>query len=116
MTDDKLDRLSALLDSASGTRKSKSEKPGSRLGETGITQVDARKATGAKKSEGTVVVSFRVPGYIEQVAMQAAINLRVPYAEFKKAVFYRGLEAFIRDGEQVPLHFDRNIEAELPNL
>lgn len=113
MSDDRLDKLASLLGDAG---KETTIKKGSRLQQTEITPRDARKATGAKKSEGTVVVSFRVPEHIERAAAQAASDLRVPYAELKKAIFYRGLLAFVRDGEDVPLHYDRNVEATPPRL
>jgi hypothetical protein len=113
MSDDRLDKLASLLTDGG---KATGAKKDSRLQQTEITPRDARKATGAKKSEGTVVVSFRVPEHIERAAAQAASDLRVPYAELKKAIFYRGLLAFVRDGEEVPLHYDRSVEATPPRL
>lgn len=113
MSEEKLDKLVNLV---GGDSSGRAQKKNSRLQQAEISQQEARKATGAKKSEGTVVVSFRVPEHIEQVVAKAASDLRVPYSEFKKAIFYRGLLAFVRDGEEVPLHYDRNIEATPPRL
>ena len=113
MSGDKLDKLANLLNEGSGEANTKKN---SRLQQIEIAPRDARKATGAKRSEGTVVISFRIPEHIERAAAQAASDLRVPYAELKKAIFYRGLLAFVRDGEEVPLHYDRNVEATPPKL
>lgn len=113
MSGDKLDKLANLLNEGGGEA---STKKNSRLQQIEISPRDARKATGAKRSEGTVVVSFRIPEHIERATAQAASDLRVPYAELKKAIFYRGLLAFVRDGEEVPLHYDRNVEATPPKL
>lgn len=110
--DDRLDKLAGMI----GESKASKPRRDSRLGSQEITAADARKATGAKRSEKTAVVSFRVPDYVERAAAQAAADLRVPYSELKKAIFYRGLLAFTRDGEEVPIQYDRNAEATPPSL
>lgn len=114
MTDDKLDRLQELL----GEKKASGRKAPSvsRLTETGVSKKAARQATGAKKSEGTAVVSFRVPEHIEAWAIDTAARKRIPYAEFKKAVFYRGLVAFAIDGEEPPMEYDREVSAAVPDV
>ncbi len=64
----------------------------------------------------TDCLSFRVPEYLEDVAMKAASEKRVPYAEFKKSVWYRGLLAYVVDDEDPPMEYGRNISATLPDL
>jgi len=47
--------------------------------------------------------------------MAAAAQQRVPYAEFKKAAFYRGLMAFV-NGEEVPMDYGRTASAAVPDV
>jgi hypothetical protein len=115
MTDEKLDKLNNLI---GGSQTPKKAGRSSRLDESGDTfsQREIKKATGSKASEGTVVISFRVPEHIEKMAMEAATQQRVPYAEFKKAAFYRGVMAFAVDGEEVPMDYGRTATAALPDV
>lgn len=115
MSDDKLDRLTDLIGGASSTKKNKLP---SRLEDSdqAFSQQEIKKATGAKASEGTTVISFRVPEHIEKLAMEAATRQRIPYAEFKKAAFYRGVMAFAVDGEDVPMEYGRTVTAAVPDM
>lgn len=113
MSDDKLDKLNDLIGGSS-----KASKKRSRLDESAqeFSPKEIKKATGAKASEGTTVVSFRVPEHIERLAMEAAAQQRIPYAEFKKAAFYRGVMAFAVDGEEVPMDYGRTVTAAVPEM
>lgn len=110
----KLDALENLLGETGSTKKKKQ----SRLSESSeaFDSKQIKKATGAKASEGTVVISFRVPEHIERMAMDAAAQQRVPYAEFKKAAFYRGVVAFATEGEEVPMDYGRTASAAVPDV
>ena len=114
MTDEKLDKLNDLIGGAPPAKKAGRS---SRLDESkqAFSQKEIKKATGAKASEGTTVISFRVPEHIERLAMEAAAQQRVPYAEFKKAAFYRGLMAFV-NGEEVPMDYGRTANAAVPDV
>lgn len=115
--ENKLDALDNLLGGASSIAEPKSKKQ-SRLSKSSeaFDQKQIKKATGATASEGTVVVSFRVPEHIERLAMEAAAQQRVPYAEFKKAAFYRGVVAFAVEGEEVPMDYGRTANAAVPDV
>jgi len=109
--DDRLDKLDNMLGTTPRNRGGKS-----RLDKTEFSQKDIKKATGAKASEGTTVISFRVPEHIERLAIEAAAQQRIPYAEFKKAAFYRGVIAFAMDGEEVPMDYGRTVSAAVPDV
>ncbi len=115
MSEEKLDKLNELLGGPLPTKKTGRT---SRLDDSDQTfsQREIKKATGAKASEGTSVISFRVPEHIEKLAMEAAAQQRVPYAEFKKAAFYRGVMAFAIDGEEVPMDYGRTVTAAVPDM
>jgi hypothetical protein len=116
MSEEKLDKLNELI-GGSSTSKKAGRSP-SRLGDSdqAFSQQEIKKATGAKASEGTAVISFRVPEHVEKLAMEAAAQQRVPYAEFKKAAFYRGVMAFAVEGEEVPMDYGRTVSAAVPDM
>jgi hypothetical protein len=74
------------------------KRPGSRIGGDELSLDDAQRATETK--EQSLVMSFRVPQHFAQYVRQVAKAHGVSDAEAKRAIFYRGLQAFILDGER----------------
>jgi hypothetical protein len=96
-----------------GESKPKKKRP-SRLDQIDVKRKDVDKATGRKASEGTTVISFRVPAHVAEMAEEAARKARIPFSEAKKAMFYHGVE-WLANGGQPEMEYDKNVTAVPPS-
>lgn len=79
-----------------------------------LQNVDAGKVRKATGETGTFVFSVRLPADLQEVIESIAFEHGISTAEIKKAIIFRGLQAFVLDGEAPAVEVERGAVAKLP--
>jgi hypothetical protein len=87
--------------------------PGSRIGKEKVEQPVARQAT--RTTEKTIVYSVRLPEAFAAHTRQIAKQFGISEAEAKRAIIYRGVQAYMIDKEQLETEFTTKVVAVRPS-